>query len=753
MLQLAFGLLAGFVAFAFFSVPVWLVGLLFALALGAGLRWPLARWLLLPVCAWCWGAGDAWLRAPAPIVGLATGQTYLAEGVVRSMPEQRAARSRFVFEVDRLDDGQALRQGRWRLRVSWRDAPQIAPGQRWRLPLRIRPASSYRNPGGWDFRAWLARRQIGYTAYVARGEQQLLAEQSCCLVESWRFALRSHLRDLLPATQGRAVLLALVIGDKSELSAHTRDVFARTGSSHLVAISGLHIGFAAASFGLLISGLWRCVPSLCRRYPARLAGVVGGALTALAYTALAGFALPAQRALIMLLLGGALLLLRQARSAGDVFALALAAVLLSDPQAVHEAGFWLSFAAVAAILMIVPVIREWPWWLQGIAVQIAVSLALYTVLIAFNMQTSGLAPLVNLVVVPLFGFLLVPLALLGSFLSLLFDSMALLLNGVAMSLAQVVDALALVGAQVGISRVGWQPWRWAITLLGVILILIAPLAPLRVSGALALLLAHLPLQPRLASGSYEVTVLDVGQGQSVLVSTRHHHLLFDTGAGFPSGFNLADAVVVPYLRHRGIPRLDAVVLSHGDNDHDGAAEALQRALPLGQVYLGEPHRTTLAGRRCVAGEGWEWDGVRFEFLWPSPGNALGGNNASCVLLLSSGQARVLIPGDIEAQVENKLQARLQKLAPLTAVVAAHHGSLSSSSQDFVAAVAAQHVLFPLGIGNRYGFPKPEVVARWQASGAQIWRSDQHGAVQLLLGEQGLLAPPKPHVEPEDLEGN
>ena len=715
------------------------------------IAWLLAGLLLSLVFAWrrwfglagllgsmAWAGLHASLQVPDPIPHLQQGLTYQVSGVVQALPEHRNGRTTLKFAADRIVDGEQQLIGRWLLRVSWREAPDaIRVGQRWQLPLRIRPAHGFRNPGGWDYAGWLYRQGIRYTAYVARGAPRRLPPSGCCWLQQSRQWIRDRLQPHLPDHVGSGMLLALVLGDRSGVTPGERQVLALTGTSHLFAISGLHIGLAAGFFGVLLAWVWRRMPALCSRIPAWIAGTAGGLVVAAMYALVSGFALPAQRALVMLAAAGVMLLYRRSLSPGSLFGIALAAALLFDPGASLEAGFWLSFVAVMAIFLAMPHLQARHWLLQAAMLQAAIGLALYPVLLAFNMPSTPVGPLVNLVLVPLFGLFVVPVGLLATVATLLMPAAGAGLSWLAELLAFIHSLLAAVSAvDLRIPPLAWSLPHWLLLVLGTLLLFVAPGMKLRGVGILLLVSAHLPQQPDLHSGDFEVALLDVGQGLAMLVRTREHVLLYDTGAAYPSGFNMADAVLLPYLNHRGIAELDLLVLSHGDNDHDGAAESLLQQVRAREVVSGEPGRTPVEDQACRAGRQWQWDGVDFAFIQPRQTAWAKGNNASCVLLVSGEGGRVLIPGDVESRVERQLTSELSSVAPVDIVVASHHGSRSSSSDALVNAVRASHVLYAAGARNRYGFPHPQVVARWQEAGAQAWRTDRHGAVgfRVLRGE-------------------
>ncbi len=372
--------------------------------------------------------------------------------------------------------------------------------------------------------------------------------------------------------------------------------------------------------------------------------------------------------------------------------------------------------------------RLWWWTLPGI--QLAVTLALYPVLFAFDMSSAPLGLVANLLLVPLFSLLLIPAAMLSALLLLVPGGSALPAEWVVQVLATVwrgVDWLAQWGPHW--ARPGWSLAVLMQLVLGVGLLLAPRGMPARGAGLVLLFTAHLPVVSGMPQGAFQLDVLDVGQGLAAVIRTRHHVMLFDTGAAYPSGFNLGNAVIVPWLRHQGLDHLDLLVLSHGDKDHAGAAPYLLRQIAADTVLSGEPGRVAVPADLCLSNYFWRWDGVRFGFIQPAQAKHFRGNNASCVLFIEGKGGRALLTGDAEARIERAMIPMLEAHAPLDVVVAGHHGSATSSGQGFVSATGARHVIYSVGYRNRYHFPNPGVDRRWSAAGARRWRTDGCGRVR------------------------
>ncbi len=731
--------------------PGW-IGLLFLLPLGFYFPSRLRSLLLFPA-GFLWALLHAHLALSDCLAPELEGRDLRAVGVVASLPQVQEGKTRFEFRIERLELDGELQPSPGLVRLSWYSrtgenrAGEPQAGERWSLTVRLKRPHGFANPGGFDYEQWLFQQGIRATGYV-RGEDHLrLGEDGAgSALLRLRARIREEIRRGVPEEERAALLSALVIGDRSGISREAWQAFTRSGTNHLIAISGLHIGMVAGLVYFLVSGVWRRLPGLSLRLPAQQAGAVGAMIAAAGYAALAGFAIPTQRALIMLAVLFVALLLKRVSRPFHSLALALFLVLLLDPVAVLSVGFWLSFAAVAAILYGMAgrldpgrVPRQWG------RVQWLVVLALIPVLMAFHLQVSLVAPMVNLLAVPLFTFAVVPLALGGTLLSFIFaPAGAVLLSLTAWILGHFLALLEWFAATPWLAwnAPGLPGWVWAPVLFGVLLLLMPRGLPGRWLGLLLLSPLLLPHSLRPPQGAVWLTMLDVGDGLAVVVQTARHTLLYDTGPRYSANFNAGDAVVVPYLTAIGVKRLDRVMVSNGDMDHKGGLKAVLRAMEVGPVSSGEPDQVGVDGvSHCGLLAPWEWDGVRFEVIHPVS-RRWEGNNGSCVLRIEGGGgSSVLIPGDIERGAEfHLLRTQGEKLAA-DVVVVPHHGSSTSSTQGFVAAVQPRYALVSTGYRNRYGFPKPEVVMRWEKGGAAILNTAVEGAIELHMNIGGGLGTP------------
>jgi competence protein ComEC len=712
----------------------------------------LSRWcthFLIPFAA-CAGFGYAFcyasLIAPTPLPREFEGVDVVVEGVIASLPDRQERRLRFEFLPDALllSDGREQPLGNIRLTWYGKALPTLTVGERWRLTVRLKRAHGMSNPGGFDYERWLYQRGIRTTGYVRpQGKNLLLASRlSDMPLQRLRQELREILEKRLAGEEARGVITALAIGDRGALSDEQWRILTESGTNHLMAISGLHVGMVAGLFYLLGGWLWRLRANNLLIMPAPGVGALSAIFGALIYAALAGFSIPTQRALIMVTVAMGAVLFRRHTLPNRVLALALLLVVLLDPLAVLSAGFWLSFLAVATILYgMTGRLRQGRVITQWGRIQLLVSLGLLPLLILYFNQAAVAAPLANLIAVPWMGMIVVPLTLLGTLLAVVMPDIGTLLLILAARLAELL--LVLLGYMLELlpplAMASPPPWAWLPAIIGLLWLLAPKGWPARWLGLL-LLLPLFHSDHLLPQGAFRFTLFDVGQGLAVVVETREHILIYDTGPRFESGFDTGHAVIVPWLKHMGVPAVDTLVVSHGDNDHIGGARSLVEQIPVKRVLTSVPGKMAwIPHESCHVGERWNWDGIRFELLHPVPleesGHHPRGNNGSCVLKISGESGSVLLPGDIEAQAEQELLARAQQQLTATVLLAPHHGSKTSSSKPFVETVQPRWVLFPVGYRNRYGFPHEGVVKRYLEVGATTLDSATSGAITFTFDPQ------------------
>lgn len=688
------------------------------------------------------------------------GREIAVTGVVASLPHRFDGGVRFQFDVAHVDTPGATVPAN--IILSWYSASAadpafVQPGERWRLVVRLQRPHGNANPHGFDYEAWLLAQGVRATGYVrpAGTRNARLAAwtpDAGYAVERARGWLRSRILAALGGKPYAGVIVALVIGDQRGIDQGSWDVFNRTGISHLVSISGLHITMLAGLAAWATSWLWRrsffTGANLPLHLPAQKAAALAGAVVALLYVLLAGFGVPAQRTFYMLAVVALALWCGRIASMSHVLCLALGVAVLRDPWAMLWPGFWLSFGAVAAILYACSGRLGVPTrgWRAGLLVaartQWAVTLGLAPLTLLLFGQVSLVSPLANAVAIPVISLFVTPLALAGSVLpSPLAD---LVLGSAHLAIVVLVWPLTWLSAP---ALAVWTapaptPWILVLALAGTVWMLAPRGWPQRWAGLAAWtpLLTHMPTGP--VADRFDITAFDVGQGMALLVETQHHRLLYDTGPLYAPGASGATRVILPYLRGRGIGRLDALVISHSDLDHVGGAEAVLKTVRVGQLISSLPDGHRVLGKatrpaRCSAGQAWHWDGVRFEMLAPSVASyvnpRLKANARSCVLRISAGGKAILLAGDIEAAQEAALLDLDADRLRADVLLAPHHGSGTSSSAAFLHAVAPTVGIFQVGHRNRYRHPQKLVYARYGAMGIERIRTDERGAVTLAFG--------------------
>jgi competence protein ComEC len=649
-------------------------------------------------------------------------------GRVASPPLARAGRTDVDLDVEEASPADAAPR---RVRLSWYD-PTGAPraGERWRFGARLRCRLGFVNPGAPDRELALLRERVDATGYVAGlREPERIAGPPGHPVERLRERIAGAIAASLPPGASAAVLQGLSVGVRGAIPDDLWEAFAVTGVAHLIAISGLHVTGCAVAVLALLRMAWRL--RALSRMPARLAveRVTVVAATA-AYAWLSGASLPALRTLAMVALFAALKLMRRVLPLHLTLALAALVLVAADPLAVASAGFWLSFVATIALLAVATDGAGWRGLVSGFArAQLAITLLLAPVLALSFGRLSLVAPAVNAVAIPLFSLFLLPAVLLGTVLAALAPGAA---AGLWRLLAAGLDATwPALSAVASWPAASWAPAaqpRALVATAGALLFaaFLLPIGGLRAAAAVLLVAVTCGRAERVEPGAFALTVLDVGQGLAAVVETRRHALVFDAGPQWRGGAAAARVSLLPFLRARGLRRIDRLVISHDDQDHAGGAAALVRELDVVR-RMAAPASRVVAGEACRLGDGWQWDGVAFRVLHPPSAFEGDDNDRSCALRVSGPGGSALLLADPEARAEAALVAQ-----PIAAdvVLVPHHGSASSSSPTLVAAASARIAIASAGFGNRWGMPRPEVVARWRAAGATVLDTATQGAVRV-----------------------
>ena len=718
--------------------------------------------LLLPGFVAWWRVGGRWRWGGAALVGFALCGLHAAmslaaqlpaehergdftvTGRVMGLPEDEARRTRFQF---RVDDDPALPEflRGAKLRVAWYDNEwsdeptrryEIRPGAQWRLQLRLRAPRGLRNPGGFDAERHALASRIAATGHV---REQATAEQlrPAGGIDAWRDGIANRIAAAVPGDSSRYVR-ALALGDTRGLEDTDWELLRATGLTHLIAISGFHVGLVAGFFALLGAALWRLFPGLGHRVPRPQAAAVAALLGALGYAAVAGFALPTVRTVLMIAVAVAARLWRRPLRIPESLALAAIAVVLVDPLALLSAGFWLSFGGVAWLLWCLPRAGGRPLR-DFLSAQWVATLGLLPLTAILFGQASLAGPFANLVAIPWWSLVVVPLSLLGTALEGLHAGLGSGSWGLAATAFELSWPLfeRLGGSPLALF---WLPEPAWFALPMALLAAFWMLLPRGVPGKALALLLWLPLLwpdrqlPR--HGEVELVMLDVGQGLSILLRTASHATLYDMGPAVPDGYDAGERTVVPALHALGVRGVDMLVASHGDADHAGGLGAVRRRFPAGRLLA--PEGAGIEGASdCLGGSGWQRDGVGFRFLHPPMHFPYLRNESSCVLRIETAHGAILLAGDIGEAIEERLVARVPEDLAADVVLVPHHGSRHSSTPGFVAATAPRLALVSAGHGNRFGHPDAGAVRRWERAGAAMLATPEGGAVRVRLGADGL----------------
>ena len=693
------------------------------------------------------------------------GETVILSGTVMEVKELTEQQGRIMFRVNclwREQDfaGQSLHsatnvgcENKTRLiQLSWyRPNMNVLPGQNWLLAAKLRWGHSFANPGGFDYERWLMTQgvqAVGYVRPAIEARQMSALEQSGLGLESdwWptdivargvaklnllRYQIKQAIGEQMAQSPYRGIVIALVVGDRQHISEPQKNVFRDTGTAHLIAISGLHVGLLAGlAYFLLRGGLLFC-PALMAKWPAQKLALVGACISATLYAAMAGFATPTLRALIMLYLFCFLRWRDLPLMPFRTLLVAALLVLLLHAFDVFNAGFWLSFGAVAVIFvffgshsltrsrsLVLGQSRGWLGWMLGVQskllhwgrLQWAIFLGLTPLVLLFIGQVSLLSPLVNLALIPIFAWIIVPMSLLATALmplssraaNALFNGVDTVFQGIWPWLQSVADydystlypslqtplltILILVLVALLLGPRGLPLKSYAVVMATVLVLMIFPLDS--VSSRL-ILKSDVERQAVMPAGELKFTLLDVGQGLSAVLQTRGHTLVYDLGPRFGRRLDAGSAVVVPFLLHEKIDSVDTLILSHDDIDHVGGLDsflnrvAVQRVIAAENVVTGNS-KTSLQKlakvEKCRQNFAWQWDDVNFMvYAIDRPeARALGltsnaevekvvhgseqfaafkslnDNNQSCVLKVWGEGFSLLLPGDIELWGEIQL---------------------------------------------------------------------------------------------------
>lgn len=713
------------------------------------------RMLLLFLMGFLWALLRAHWALDVALADELQGKDLLVTGVIASIPQEDKHKRRFEFDIEAIKYNKQKIASIGKVRLSWyekrgernktinKNRVKLKAGQRWQFWLRLKQPHGFMNPGGFDYESWLYQNKIRATGYIRINKKKMqfvkkLDDQASGYhMHILRQSLYDKLTKMTSETEFGGILVALAMGKRTAITPEQWHVFRATGTSHLVAISGLHIGLLAGFVFFIVRWIWPYLGSAALIVASPRAAAVIALLVAAFYAALSGFAVPAQRALIMLTVVMLSVFLRHKVQSVQILSLALLSVLLIDPVAVLAAGFWLSFTAVVIISIAgsgrLSIDKSWRIWGR---LQWRISLALIPLLIFLFQQASLISPLTNLVAIPIVSFLVVPMVLLGTSILSFMPDLAVMIYSLADSILTILWWFLDNLANTAVSE--WYGVKPSILSLGVasfgFVLLLTPRGwPAKYLGLFLIIPLLWPQLNSPEQGEAAITLLDVGQGLAVVVQTSKHALVFDTGPKFSDSFDTGAAVVVPFLRQKNIKKLDMLILSHKDNDHRGGLKSIQAEVKISKLLSSYQETGSEA---CRAGQHWVWDGVLFEMLNPMKSMSYRKrNNGSCVLRIVAGKESIFLSADIEKRAEEQLVERDNEKLKSTYLVSPHHGSKTSSSQNFLELVNPDYILIPVGYRNRYRMPHAAVLQRYRDRNIPIIETFKSGAISIVIGQK------------------
>lgn len=676
-----------------------------------------------------WTIPEAYIEKPMVI-----------EGVIAGIPLKKMRGSQFIVKTEKINN-KKMSTG---LLLSWyKNVPPLTVGQRWQFSVRLKPPIGSHNPGGFDYEAFLASKNITATGSIYAG--YLINPESKKPIDSFREKIQKNIQNAISDKTIAAFIAALCVGLRDGLTENDWQIFQKTGTNHLVAIAGLHIGFVAGAFYFLTNRLWRLSSRLLLFFPAKRAAEIGSLLGALCYALLSGFAIPAERASIMLfcfLLGS---LCHRPLSLWRRLFLAGAFIVIVDPLSMTDASFWLSFSSIAIIAWSIEnrstafnknyFVKIQHELIASFKVQFSIIIGLLPLMCFFFQQLSTISFITNALAIPWVGFIILPVVLSACFFNFLgLHQIGQLFFYFSGKLLLPLWHFLTYAAHFSFSSVHlviFHDWILGLAVIGFVFLVAPRYFPLKYLGCfgIAPLFFYQPALP--LEHHFRVTVIDVGQGLSVLVQTAHHVMLYDTGAHFPGGFDFGESVVTPYLRLQNVQVIDRLEISHGDNDHSGGAEAIVKNFQVKSLFTSAPKLVAhFKAQFCNADQSWEWDGVHFTTLNPAQNVLYEDNNSSCVIKIDNGTASVLLTGDIQGDTEKRLVDTYGNFLRASVLIAPHHGSRTSSSEDFLEAVSPKLVVISSGKLNRYHLPAQSVLARYAGHHFRVLNTADQGAIIL-----------------------
>ena len=644
-------------------------------------------------------------------------------GIIHSIPVQNKQKTQFELQLQSINGKMA----RANILLSCsQNCPKFHVGEKWNFEVKLKRPRNYHNPGSFNYKRFLNARHISWTGYVIN--HQLIEPTHRFLITQWRAKMAEQLSRIIPDRQVLGVVQALTLGIAHSIDKTEWELFRQTGTIHLMVISGAHIGLVAGMIYWLAFNVWRFAGRLCLVMPAQKFASLCSLLAATLYALFAGFGVPAERALIVCFLMLLRYFINKPYTVWQAWRYALLIVVIYEPHSILMPGFYLSFIAVAILLLVSQTTH-----IKGLRKMFLIQFICMLGLLPFTLYLFSYGAvngvLANLIAVPIVGFIIIPLSMLVLFINffihtpILIDLLSVLVQW-TLGFLRWVDVISIINLKFSLQSLN----QVIIISLALFIILLVPVRQLKVIVVLILLPAMKPSEHVLKGGELVVDVLDVGQGLAVVVRTSGHTIIYDTGIQFYKGSNMGEMVIKPYLDYLGIHRIDKIIVSHSDLDHRGGLDFLRKSLHIDELLFENPdfYKT---GNNCHDYPTWQYDDVHFKFLSMDL-NVKGKNNHSCILKITSKSGSILLTGDVEKKGEKYLVKNHLNALQSDVLLIPHHSSKSSSTPLFVKAVSPKYAISSFGIDNRYGFPHQKTIETFNEYEIPVYDTATHGMIRV-----------------------
>jgi len=697
-----------------------------------------------------------------------SGKDIVVTGVISNIPQRVGRKTSFEFTLKSVSYKNKNYSTPKKIKLNWYGkTPKLIPDDKWQLVVRLKKPFGYQNPGGFDYEASMFQKKIDAKGYVRKSNQNKLLPSNNLFFSFTRarYLFKQEIRAINHSSY-RPIILALLIGDKSELSDYQWQIFRKTGTSHLIAISGLHIGLIAGLIFFMTRWLWGFYKNGVEIIPSPKIAAVFAIISAIIYSAMAGFSLPTQRALIMLCVIMISILIDVRAQSWNTLAIALFLVLILSPFAVMNPGFWLSYFAVGIIMYfsktthveknkLTSTLYNWS------LIQLVIGIGLLPFVLLYFNESSVVSPIANFIIVPVFSFIIVPLVFIAGCLLFIFPLVSKFLFSIVVFILDKAWIFLEYLAELSFSTIQINyvsTSAFIFSCIGIVLLFLPKKFPAKYLAPIFFLPLIFTQFRKPDYGTAYVTLLDVGQGLSVIIQTQQHILVYDTGPRYSDSFNTGKTVVIPFLKSQGISKIDTIVISHGDNDHIGGIKSIVDSMPVTKILTSVPNKvkSKIKSKKkniytgyCDSENQWFWDGVNFKIIHPKPLSSLKKNNASCVLRISvetnnpgikNQENSILLTGDIEAKAEKEIVDNHEVDISANIVVAPHHGSKTSSTVAFINKIKPDYVLYAVGYRNRYHFPTKSISERYKQLGIIDYATNDNGAITFILNSAKIKKP-------------